>query len=101
MSEYIVDGRNIVIARQSRTPHLTEIVRCRDCKFADWDITAWWCTRDKHYLFEIGELRGYGERSHLDGFCAWGERRIVCKCGEELESEGVCPACGRSVLQDG
>lgn len=51
------------------------IVRCRDCRFADWDITAWWCTRNKHYPFEIGKLRGYGERSHLDGFCAWGERR--------------------------
>ncbi len=54
---------------------LPNIVRCRDCRFADWDITAWWCTRDKHYPFEIGELRGYGERSHLVGFCAWAERR--------------------------
>lgn len=52
-----------------------KIVRCRDCKFADWDITAWWCTRNKHYPFEIGELKGYGERSHLDGFCAWGVRK--------------------------
>lgn len=54
---------------------MNNIVHCRDCKFADWDITAWWCTRNKHYPFEIGELRGYGERSHLDGFCAWGIRR--------------------------
>ena len=61
--EHIVDGLGDVKG---------EIVRCRDCEFADWDITAWWCTRDKHYPFEIGELRGYGERSHLDGFCAWG-----------------------------
>ena len=54
-----------------------EIVRCRDCKYADWDITAWWCTRDKHNPFKIGELRGYGERSQLGGFCAWGERKVV------------------------
>ena len=54
---------------------LPEIVRCRDCEFADWDITAWWCTRVKHYPFEIGELEGYDDRSNLNGFCAWGVRR--------------------------
>lgn len=55
--------------------HGQPIVRCRDCRHADWDITAWWCTRDKHNPFKIGELRGYGERSQLGGFCAWGERK--------------------------
>lgn len=61
--------------RGIKTADMVSIVRCKDCKFADWDITAWWCTRNKHNPFEIGELRGYGERSHLDGFCAWGIRR--------------------------
>ena len=73
MSEYIVkvDGQmpDAIYERE-----LTELVRCRDCRYADWDITAWWCTRDKHNPFKIGELRGYGERSQLGGFCAWGER---------------------------
>lgn len=53
-----------------------EIVRCRDCKFANWDIFAWWCTRDKYQPFKIGELRDErDERSHLDGFCKWGIKK--------------------------
>ena len=47
-----------------------KVVRCRDCRYADWDITAYWCTRNKHAEFEIGELG-----SKPGGFCAWGERK--------------------------
>ena len=83
MSEYIVEVNDHPTIKQegwnARCDDLfiqhEEIVRCRDCRFADWDITAWWCTRDKHNPFKIGELRGYCERSQLGGFCAWSERR--------------------------
>ena len=83
MSEYIVyESETSEVTDYLGVKHsvshikkLKEIVLCRDCRFADWDITAWWCTRDKHYPFEIGELIGYGERSYLDVFCAWGERK--------------------------
>ena len=79
MSEYIVEVNDRPTIKQEgwnfRCDDLfiqhEEIVRCRDCMFADWDITAWWCTRNKHNPFKIGELRGYGERSQLGGFCAW------------------------------
>lgn len=76
MSDYIITCDDEVASWVGNdVESMKEIVRCRDCKFADWDIFAWWCTRDKQYPFEIGELRGYGERSHLDGFCSWGERK--------------------------
>lgn len=73
MSEYIVESW--VGTGGAAHKRKEEIVRCRDCRFADWDITAWWCTKNKHYPFEIGELRGYGERSHLNGFCAWADKK--------------------------
>lgn len=76
MSDYIITcDDEVAMWVGNDVESMKEIVRCRDCKFADWDIVAWWCTRDKHYPFEIGELRGYGERSHLDGFCSCGERK--------------------------
>ena len=66
MSEYIVDGRNIIIARQgTKTPHLTEIVRCRDCKHYDNDKTEYF-----NYCCE------WCEQVEPDGFCAWGVRRV-------------------------
>lgn len=75
MSEYIYGFVKCERIPEYRLERREKIVRCRDCKHADWDITAWWCTRDKHNPFKIGELRGYDERSQLGGFCAWGERR--------------------------
>ena len=49
---------------------LVEIVRCRDCKWCESDICAYWCCRVKYNEFEIGSLD-----SEPDGFCAWGERK--------------------------
>lgn len=82
MSEYITDESGEVHG---------EIVRCRDCENASvqpWNAitrTGLWCVE---HDIPIG----------VDGFCAWGERKwLTCKCGEELESEGRCPSCGRWV----
>ena len=71
-----------------------EIVRCRDCEFLnprDEECGGRnWC---KRMSFEVVP----------DGFCAWGERRdpewLMCKCGEEMETEGICPSCGRMVRE--
>ena len=42
-----------------------EVVRCRDCYFADEIEGGYWCDR-----FSCGK-----EHVTPDGFCAWGERR--------------------------
>ena len=69
MSEYIVDGRNIVIARQSsKTPRWTEIVRCRDCKHYNTDFGGG-CG-----YFCFGAGYGREPKNIANGFCAWGER---------------------------
>ena len=74
MSEYIVDGRNIIISRQGKTPHWTEIVRCRDCKHY---------TLEGAYKFDDGStnadfceyIRGWLLQVNPDGFCAWGVKK--------------------------
>ena len=43
-----------------------ELVRCRDCRFYKCGDDGWWC------------LRSISTKSnHSDGFCAWGERKVV------------------------
>ena len=75
MSEYIVkvEGQmpDAIFERE-----LTEIVRCRDCKYMHtvrhWlgmDVDECWLHADR----ESGALGK--ERTEPDGFCAWGERR--------------------------
>lgn len=49
-----------------------KIVRCRDCKFCDNDVFAYWCCREKYREFEVDSLDG-----KRMGFCAWGERRDI------------------------
>ena len=43
-----------------------EIVRCRDCKHSD---KGYWC----RYFGKYGDL----STVEPDGFCAWGERKVV------------------------
>ena len=69
MSEYIVEGRNIIIPRQGKTPHWTEIVRCGDCKHYDPNDEPsevfpdrYWCDKLTVYM-------------PPNGFCSFGERR--------------------------
>ena len=99
MSEYIVDGRNIIIARQGKTPHWTEVVRCRDCKYCEVQTVCY--SSNPYFVCLADWCEGADHDNPIvesDGFCAWGERRwLTCKCGEELESEGKCPSCGRWV----
>ena len=46
-------------------------------------------------------------RGEPSGFCAWGVPKdddtawLTCKCGHEMETEGMCPFCGRMVRDDG
>ena len=49
---------------------LGKLVRCRDCKFCDNDVFAYWCCREKYREFEVDSLDG-----ECMGFCAWGVRR--------------------------
>lgn len=67
MSEYIVCPYCHNPLSQSE---YVKVVRCRDCKFCDYDVFAYWCCREKYQEFEVDSLDG--ERM---GFCAWGERR--------------------------
>ena len=64
MSEYIVkvEGQtpDAIYERQ-----LEEIVRCRDCYYADEFEGGYWCDR----------FGGGKEHVSPSGFCAWGERR--------------------------
>ena len=85
MSEYAKNIQTIedLWKKRIELPKLAEVVRCIDCKHYDWPMM---CERTGDDM--VGP----------DGFCAWGERkRLTCKCGEELESEGKCPSCGRWV----
>lgn len=70
MTEYIVDfgGSMAMLARiiESQSANLREeIVRCRDCYFADEIEGGYWCDR-----FECGK-----EPVTPGGFCAWAIRR--------------------------
>jgi len=66
VSEHIVsitgELEQAVVAAASKG----EIVRCRDCYFADEIEGGFWCDR-----FDCG-------REHVtpDGYCAWAERRV-------------------------
>ena len=72
MSEYIIGISAEVIERAKNgekiliTPKLTEIVRCRDCKYYEAvpEDSGDWCG----YWTD----RVYG----TDGFCAWGKRKV-------------------------
>ena len=59
--EYIVrfNGSNFAIGEP--------LVRCRDCYFADEVEGGYWCDR-----FGCGK-----EHVTPDGFCKWGERKVV------------------------
>lgn len=65
MSEYIIDwDENLVIDTFSKNSLREEIVRCRDCYYADEFDGGYWCDR-----FGVGK-----EHVSPSGFCAWGER---------------------------
>ena len=69
------------------------IVRCRDCEYADSDCMV--CYRSG----DIGDDVYYPEITP-NGFCSWGKREpewLTCKCGHEMETDGICPMCGRYV----
>ena len=51
---------NVMLSRQHE-----EIVRCRDCYFADEIEGGYWCDR-----FDCGK-----EHVTSNGFCAWAERK--------------------------
>ena len=66
MSEYIITNKQLDrfgIPAELFTEQ--EIVRCRDCYFADEIEGGYWCDR-----FENGK-----EHTTPNGFCAWAERR--------------------------
>ena len=63
-------------------PITEEIVRCRDCKYADISYTHAAVTGELHcygYLVEswdwYNDMPSDGVKVKPDGFCAWGERR--------------------------
>lgn len=79
-TEYVVDFGdcrsnrfvmlNMTLIKQNGAKLHERIVRCRDCKFCDYDVFAYWCCREKYREFKIDSLDG--ERM---GFCAWAERK--------------------------
>lgn len=80
MSEYIVNLSADWASKQGEK--LTEIVRCRDCKYADISYTHAAVTGELHcygYLVEswdwYNDLPSDGVKVKPDGFCAWAERR--------------------------
>ena len=75
MSEHIYEDSDMEHERYHIIPFGSmreEIVRCRDCKFCDNDVFAYWCCREKCREFEVDSLDG-----KRMGFCAWGERRDI------------------------
>ena len=75
MSEFIIEiNGQIPDAIYER--ELTEIVRCRDCKYATITVLG----RCKYCeLFWLPDVDGYGADPQVnlpgDFYCAWGERR--------------------------
>ena len=70
MSEYIVNlegelGMALAVACAGAGFAREEIVRCRDCYFADEIEGGYWCDR-----FTCGK-----EPVTPDGYCKWGERK--------------------------
>ena len=80
------------------------VVRCGDCADSEtvtvhsWDgeeYETFMCRRHDGFRFSVSAY----------GYCAWGTPRdddgvwIVCKCGHEMEREGMCPFCGRMVRE--
>ena len=84
MSEYIYawDGTEIV-HDEDRPQPVTELVRCRDCRYCDdreaerWDSTLAELYGEPPVYCNSPQWDGpYLHRSvKPDGFCAWGERR--------------------------
>lgn len=82
MSEYIMDRQYDIANGTFSTVKREEIVRCRDCKYAQ---DATWPARlniPSDYLDCLGELVEpwdyYNDQPKMnpvkpDGFCAWGE----------------------------
>lgn len=84
MSEYIVDYRwlrsRIFGQVEHLTDGLTEIVRCRDCRYSNEDRR---CTSIGWVSVLVCECEQWSTSglmpSHTveaDGFCKWGERRV-------------------------
>lgn len=79
MTEYIAtqselklyDGSTIGSRIELAEP-LQEIVRCRDCKFFKH-----WSWADGSYAYECA-ICEYNDMVEPNGFCAWGERKVVC-----------------------
>lgn len=66
MSEYIIDwDTSLVIDTFSKNNLREEIVRCRDCYFADEIEGGYWCDR-----FTCGK-----EPVTPNGYCKWGDRK--------------------------
>lgn len=64
-------------------PLREEVVRCRDCKYADISYTHAAVTGELHcygYLVEswdwYNDMPSDGVKVKPDGYCAWAERRI-------------------------
>lgn len=73
MSEYIYASNGEPLANECGEISLArvgEVVRCRDCKFCNYDAFAYWCCRERYREFKVDSLDG--ERM---GFCAWGIKK--------------------------
>ena len=100
-TEYVVDfgdtrsnqfvRLNMALIEQNSAKLRERIVRCCDCRYY------------QHNNFPRCDLYSIAHEVEPDGYCAWAERRdpewLMCKCGEEMETEGVCPSCGRMVRE--
>ena len=56
----------------------TEIVRCRDCVVLVPEHEYMTVTGDKYIVPDTcKKIRSYIQQIEPDGFCAWGERKVV------------------------
>ena len=62
---------SLIVAVQLAFEAQPEIVRCKDCKYADYmdDVKAFWCSEG-----------GRGKTVAPNDFCSYAERREVTKC---------------------
>ena len=64
------EGWNGFATKYTYSMIFDELVRCRDCRFFSHGDDGRWC------------MRSIGLKSDADGFCSWGEPRVLGKAGQ-------------------
>ena len=71
MGEYVIGEFEklplsiVCLAKDTEAVRFVPVVLCKDCRFYEKGDSGWWCKRSITLVPDP------------DGFCAWGERKVV------------------------